>query len=610
MLGLNAMPMAPTITGVPDIVVGSLHGSSDANVFVYPGAITLQATDDSTTSSAIIWTYTVADPTSPRYNINGHDPVDLSSVNANDDPNNPTGTKRIDAAFAQSEVTTTSNTSNDPHIATVRDRTLSPFPVQASYSYSGPTGIVGSEVLTLIASDGTTYSIDNGGTGTNSFIVYSDKGGVNRISGNSGVVEFTHSLTGASGSQGPFVTDFPGGGASQATFSYSTVSGACMQTPTGGTNKYYAGYWSLPYGNVPLTKNQVYRIRMHVTGTSTTPGTTPMWTMMIDNTNSAFSHGKYAYYGQYYNLDNQGGASAAASYGRGTAPFLFYYAPLQVQMPAWNDSSTGAFTSNYAADKDFRVTFRVLDTGSNLLAQNRSGTLCLTDMEIKSFDVGSVSRLQSYYNAQATDASASGAMSVRKQGNATGLASTITFDATNHYLTLAPSGNWGLLVDDVTPGTQTGIGLEGPIPVDSTVYTHWPIPWNSDELLMFEAQVSAPQSSDTVAPPPWIALKYDTPSYESFGESFVTATGYLGMLGMPKTGAPQTYTSFLYTHNKTTTPNLPFWGQFRPMFEIEANPAAPEQNTLNGPFIFTTTGAVRLHNLAVTKVTFNDAPLQ
>ena len=267
--------------------------------------------------------------------------MDLSSSDPSNDPNNADSTKRIDKVMANGEV----DEDSDPVSVTIRDVKLSPFPAQTSYPVpDGEVGIIGSEVITLIASDGTTY-------GMRDFIAYTDDEGTNRFSG-APVPIRTRDVDFLTTDGGFTSSEWSGGHAVK--WSWEPMGeGLCIQSPAGTSDNldYYHGSWASPYGWFDLTPNAVYKIRMEVSSNSTQVLTVPLWTMFIENyaAEGETAHGQNAYSMQVYNLDNEGGANAAANYGRDT--FYCYFAPSAVQTPQWNDAENGAFTAQYDAEK-------------------------------------------------------------------------------------------------------------------------------------------------------------------------------------------------------------------------------------------------------------------
>jgi len=580
MMGLKAMSSAPVIEAVPNPIVGDRTGSSSANVFVYPDAITLSATDDVTSAGSIIWTFTVTDLTSPRYNLNGYEPVDLLSLTPENNPSNPGSAKRIDQeTMGHDEVTSDTN----PHTVTIRDIKLSPFPKQTNYADpAGGPGIVGTEVITLIASDGTTYS-------TQDFIAWTDDEGEDRYSGSvPGIPEknidylttsamFTTSNWGQSGTFVATMTWSSGG----------SGKGLCMQVPGGtrGDIGYY-GSWGSPYGWFDLTQNAVYKVRMAVSSASTQIHTVPLWTFYVENYGSEAEGwpGGNAYAMQVYELDNEGGANAAASYGRSV--YYYYFTPAQVQTAQWNDATTGAFTPADDANNDPRVHFRVLDAGDNLVAENRLGTLCMSAMTVDRYDIGDVTPGSVIFNQTAFTASNG---YVKQAVNDT----DVTY---NGYVNLAPKGgDWEIEVATLGPGDADGFNVES-----ANIADNFPLAWEADKLWMYEASISAPTQFDVDNPPDSVSLRIDTPTYEVFGVNLTQAITLLGQKGMPKI-TPATYTMFFYTQSVTAS-TIANYASFRPLVEVTSHSNTPTQTPTG--YINTNKGAVRIHSMKVTEVTF------
>jgi hypothetical protein len=160
-LGVQAMAMAPVIGDIPSPIIGDEGIATPANIFVYPDAIDLDryVSDDTTPSNEIKWSY---DGTG-NYLLNGVDPIDTG------DPNNP-GANQIDTQDLDPD-----QVDNDPRTVTFRNANLTPIG-QSPGNDPGFTGVGADEIITLFASDCTTYSMKE-------IFVYTDAGGNDRLSG-------------------------------------------------------------------------------------------------------------------------------------------------------------------------------------------------------------------------------------------------------------------------------------------------------------------------------------------------------------------------------------------------------------------------------------------
>ena len=174
----------------------------------------------------------------------------------------------------------------------------------------------------------------------------------------------------------------------------------------------------------------------------------------------------------------------------------------------------------------------------------------------------------------------------------------VTYDSSSGYVTLAPKEtSWNLEVATLAPGDSDGIHLDTPNFADN-----WPIRWEDGKLWMYEASISAPAEADAANPPDILALRIDTPTYEIFADNQMQALTFLGQQAMPKTAAA-TYTMFFYTQTKTAS-TIANYDAFRPMVEVTCHPNLVQQTATPGLFRQTNTGAIRVHSMKVTEVTF------
>lgn len=570
MMGFHAMSMAPTIDDIPDIIVGDLEGSTSANVFVFPEALDLNslATDDSSTPGQIIWSFAGA---AGRYTINGVEGLNLATT----DPATP-GSGHIGQVL-QGETDGDSNA----RTVTVRDTTLSPFPAVDQY-WPEPvtTGVLASEVITLFASDGTSFS-------SKDLIVYTANEEEDATSGSA----FTEVIP---------TIDF---GSSDSTFGWAykqeldpltetfgiAAGGLCLQAPAGSAGDVgYIGHWATDYGFIDLGQNQVYRVRVTVTSDVTADLVSPLWSMLFSNISEDYLTGQNAYTSEFLNLGNEGSASAAtqpgASFGR--TSFSFYFAPVCVQTAQWNDASTGAFISANDAGNDVNVTFRMLDAGDHIVAENRLGTLCLEDLEVQSVNIGKVDRLSVPYEVTTlTDGDSGGNVTVKDFGD-----TTTTFPS-GDALIVPADGDWDVEVATLKPGDSD----DNPDPTSGDDITdNYVVDWNAEELLMIEASISAPDAAAATNPPDILKLRVDTPTSEWFCDSLVTPN--MDRAGTPKTTAA-TYTMFFYTHSGTASA-LTGYDALRPLVEVVCHTALSAQGLTDN------VGGVKVHSLKVSKVKF------
>lgn len=539
-VGSSAFAMAPVINTVRSPVIADDAPSTDANVFVYPDALdadTLASDPDSTvTPDGIIWSYYSA---TGNYQINGRDSLDPGNI-AND-PNNPTSAQELGPPGA-----TYDSALDDPNAADSNLRTLT-FR-DAGYSpISGPnvdptpgdptSSVVRQEVVTLFASDGSSWSMRN-------VMVYTESNGRDRLSSSGEeVLNITPSATGTL----PWVsTDFSGG-----SMTFSDSSGLCIQTPGPGTGNF--GQWLSPYGIVDLVQNAVYRVRLTLdsNGTALPANTTPFWDFVIDNFDGTNPLVQNKYAADFMNIDNEGGAnSVGLSTTTGRGIFDIWYTPPAVLATDWNDPTNGQFTTAADPLNDMRMNFRVLDVvNASFDGSADAGTLCMRNVNVTRYDMSEMAAVGApAYDVSTITASTHVVSSIFGATN-----TTTTFSGGN--VTIAPNTGgaagadaWDVEVIQFDPGNATIGGTEN---IDN-----WPIVWASDQLLMGTLTVQAPDAQSEATPPDVISLTWDTPTNEMLLRTEVYATSNTN--GLPKQAAPTDLVSFFYTHNATASTGLEF----------------------------------------------------
>jgi hypothetical protein len=337
LMGMSAMATAPVIDDIPSPIVGGGELTTPPNTFVYPNALNLNSyVQDDGGDANIVWSYEVTG--TQIYSINGNDPIDSGS----EDPTDPTG----------KDLNTVRNGEEDPdsNPITITIRNVNLSPIGGPNTDPGDTaGIISSEtqVVTLYASDGSTYS-------QTEIMVYTDNEGEDRLSGEptGGIpvieLDFTNNANG-------FTSMAVGTVGATATLE---GNGICIEVAAGGNN---LGTWTSPWAFIDLAANSVYHIRADVNGTQTTAGLVPLWDVIIQNfDNLTGANGAYAYFADYYFLDNEGGAYAVGP-ATGISRVDMYFAPLPAKLASWNDESAGAFTATNDAMNDMQMIFRVLD---------------------------------------------------------------------------------------------------------------------------------------------------------------------------------------------------------------------------------------------------------
>lgn len=513
-LGVAATAMAPTIFNIKSPVIGTGGAATQSNVFVYPDALNVDELasdpDGTVADDAIIWSYTGM---TDRYLINGVAQIDV----ATDNPVAP-GSKQLDTQ----DLDSAAQVDNDPNTLSFRDATIDPIGGPVNADGLG-LGIVASDLVTLFASDGTTYS-------SKSFYVYTDNGGEDRLSGSSAENVGDWNFVGNAN-----------GWISTADFgspTFSTAGGLCVDAGVASQDAW--GSWISPSGIFDLSANSVYRLRMVVEGAGQAPGTTPLWTVVLDNNNNTGT-GDNKWGAEWFFLDNENGINAPQTTGR--SEFLLYWNPMPITDAAWNDATTGMFTparvsgGNNAA----RLIYRILDVNGAVPGGDLDGgQVCLKQLTIDKIDYSDMSSGVEVYNKAVT--AADFAMTPPN-----GILGTTTATFAGGAVTLTPTdGNWELEVDTLDMGDNVA-DLTNP----STLIDNYPILWESDQILKTTARAESPNATADTNPVDVVRMQNDTPTNEILMYNLVVSTA--NTLGLPTQAAPVDYVSFFYTHTETAS---------------------------------------------------------
>ncbi|MEN6625685.1 MAG: hypothetical protein ABFD69_05590 [Candidatus Sumerlaeia bacterium] len=587
MLAYNASAYAPTITDLPDIVVGDAEDSSAANVFVFTNAIDLNAkvNDDMTTPAGIIWTYSEADS---QYLINKATP----SVPGTDNQVSPSAAKRIDN---QSDPADT----DGPRTATIRDNVRSPYTGTAPYSPSDLNGgiLPNSRVITLYASDGSTVSLTNG----KSFVVYSLDNGYDAYSPAEDVVY-----------QPPMQGAIPSGWSYQPSAGTATQSfgndGLCITVGLTGDND---ARWQSAYGSVSLAANSVWEARLTVTTSQNTAFAQPLWAMVYDNYGGTGVTGQNEYGGECFFIDNENGAnSAIASVGRnGSENFKVFMMPIQEQTEQFSNSTTGFLSPTYDPSNDMRIILRVMDYGSSTYgAATDSGSICWSGLKVVRHDLADMNavgdpemNVSTFADGRTTPLTAN---SFFCEGyNASYFdQTTVTFGATG--VTIAPTTNWNSATVLLFVPGDSNAAILGPPATNANINDNYPIAWVADSLYYIEYTLKALDATNEMNPPDVIRVGADEATNEIVFDNFLvpnTPDNPFNTRGLstPRTGAAQKYACFFYSHSvtKSTSNNVARW---RPRLDILCSSSvSPIGRNTN-------TGSVMVTSMKVQKVNFSN----
>lgn len=561
-MSATAFANAPVISFIKSPIIVDDTPVSTPNWYVYPDAISLDTagTDDNTATGSILWSYTGPGGVQGRYTINGR----AALLTATEDPNAP-GAKSLvagdDTGVNGADVVGGGLRDGNVRTLTFRDSSLSILGGAGTNTPSGlGAGAQVSELLTLFASDGTTYS-------SQTFLVFTEeKGGVDRLLTPTAVTVTSVGtiLPAFNGTIGWTTANFFG----TTTFSSTTNNGLCLQVPLTGDN---FGLWVSPFNAISLTTNSVYRVRLKMddnTATALAAGLTPLWDFVIDNfdtNNPNTTENKYS--GTWINLDNFSGAAATVTPNPNTAgkttaaaaTFDIWYAPLAIQAADWNDTSAGEFIASRDNKNDMRMIFRVLDVNITANVANLdAGTLCIRAITVSKIPLNQLRVNQNLYdvsNITTATHSVAGIFATQVVGAAAVTNAHTVADYTGGSLTVSPNTGgtftdgtvsgahaWDVEVVAITPGNTVTRGSGG-VAADND--DNWPFTWTPNQLLMGTMVATAANAQGAVNPPDGLQMSWDSPSTEILNASIQLSTS--NVLGMPKT-TPTTYTSFFFTH--------------------------------------------------------------
>jgi len=560
-MGLKAMAMAPTVTEIRDIIVGDAEDVSASNVFVFPDAVNLSeiVTDDGLPGDSLLWSFYESTDT---YLING-----MASLSNTDDPVAPPTEKTINLADDETYVPDAENTYNsrdtNPETITVRNNALSPITGTAPYDEPGFTNLDAGTALTLFCSD-----TDKAGSTT--LFVYSNNEGWDAISGGAlppvheGTIDFSSSTNGWT-----FEHLYGNNNITSA-----TSGGICMTAPAAGDQ---GGQWVGPYGEtadggVSLVNNAVYRIRLSMNSTQTSPNAGPLWDMIIENQTPTGSAGAFAYGADYWFLDNYGGANAVKGPSVGRDTFDIWWTPACVSQAAWQSA---AFATAQDAQNDMRLQFRTIDVASATYnAGNDSGTICISNIDIARQDIANLMSSATVYTDDNLTAS-----NWRSTPAVSSSSTTSTFSGGE--LTVEPTSSWSDEIIAIEPGdTNFSTG---------NLADNYPFAWDGDTLYKMEVVMRAPDAASEAHPPDFIILRMDTASNELFMESYVVMN--MDRAAMPKQTAG-TYVGFFYSHNASLATDA----------ELKRLRAHLALGALSGISAFTNDGGVVIESIVVKKI--------
>jgi hypothetical protein len=558
-LGYQAYAVTPVVNEIPIVfvtddtqgVTGATTFVTTPNTYVYEDFVNLNnyVSDDGPLSS-LIWSYKGAGIDGDSdYRLNGAAP--LADADSRIAP--PAGSV-VNSATNIAAVTnrgdgTAGEYNPDSNVLTPTIRNNAQSPLNAFYtSYpdtsATPVGtILNSETITLYASDGTTASVGR------DVLVYTEKGGVDRLSATTAPTPVLVASQNYATATNGWVT----AGLVGATTFTNPAEGMCLTVDLATDPN--IGEWASPYGLIPLVANSVWRIRATLNTTQNTSGQVPLWDFLIQNYAVDGSQGALGYLGDYFFLDNVGSANAIKGPAAGLNQFDVWYTPSAIMTPQF----ATATTAPYDASNDMIVIFRVLDGGasSGFGGQLDSGRICLQDLNIRRFDLSALYTVGNpdVYDLQPIVSGTNGVSIVNYQAQGApgspGSGSTANFSG--GVLTLTPADPEGWLIEAtlISPGND----IDPPLgdPNSAEIVDNYPVTWQSNTLYQILVDASAPDLMGENNGPDALVVSFDTKTNELLADSYIL-TG-MNRVGMPKVGAPQTYTTFFWSHNVTNTGN-------------------------------------------------------
>jgi len=644
LIGVRAMAMAPVINDLPSPIVGNAEPVTGGSNFVYIDAFDLNnyGSDVETPTNELLWSYTGPGTAgASKYRINGVAPINLNTV----DPTSPTTAQCINLSCAVNEW----NPDGKKNTVTIRNNLLSPLqagePSPGAFVEPGTgwpkshtsgvddawnkwsiidnytaTGIMAghggvkpdpapgqTEPVYFFCSDGAAYT-------SQTVFFYSAKSTADRLSQVYTPIIPTDKFTtfwSANKVDGSGTTDWSGN------LTTTSVGGMCFVVGAGGGTVLTGNNMGSLASRMPyfsLAKNMVYRIRLQMNGSQMGPGATPFWDFVLENYETSTGRGLNLYSMDTLVFDNVGGANSVTANGM---LVTMYWTPAAVATAQWNNSTTGLFTAQYAANKDPRLRFRVLDLDDLAASQSntKGGTLCIQSLSIDASDISMCRVLKNLYtaNTMVKNGTTGGNVEVLALNpeNATIVfaGGNVTCTGFDHWNGFAPapggeiSHNGQLLESvEVRPATDTIYG-EGAPWATSSWADNWPIAWKSGQILRLQVGLSAPNANSVTHPWDAIFLSFATLTNEVNMDSFVTTNKGIAT---PQMGTPQTYTAFYWTQKETIAADAQFHN-LRWRVRFINHPAAffPSGNPITDAV---NVGGVTCSSVKVDQVTFSSMP--
>jgi hypothetical protein len=427
-------------------------------------------------------------------------------------------------------------------------------PVGGPNTDPGAAGIQDGQVISLVATDGTTVSAPR------SFMAFIDNDGADALSG--GVLPDEDYRIDLSTTQGTWVQNplFVGDGGS-VSLSWG-INGLCADASAQGTNlsgwassSNFTGTAATAYHTVTLADNAVYRIRISAT-TTAQAGFTPLWYVMAENSLSWYGMSNYFYDSGTFPAP---GLNTPPGTGGGTRPtFESWFQPASSQSASFK---TAAFnTPANTPFKDFRLQLQILDVGTTAAdpygGASDQGAVCWNKVEVDRFEFADIQVQSTPYNNTAprrvtgTDTTDPDNVTINDftaAGQSTVTASTttggpITFAPTSATAWDGQAGGTNAFMA-IYPGDATNAHTGGADAVDN-----YPVPWVADQLYRIAYTLAAPNALAETNGVDWIIIGGDVDTNEIITGNFVTTK--FSSSAMPKQAAQEYYA---YWHGQNGT---------------------------------------------------------
>jgi hypothetical protein len=545
LLGFKAMAMAPVINNIQDVIIGDEGAATFSNSFVYPDAydVSAKTSDDTTSAGGMHWTYT---------NTGGH-----YSINNATEASSLTDAQKINPDAAHDLAQSDDPGSTDTNKLTITFRNKFYSPVGGPNTDPGAPGVQDGQVMTLIASDGTTIS-------SKSFMAFIDNDGFDRLSGGVGTRVYTGDFTGSA--TNGWVAEDALFGASSVT-NTATANGLCANAAAQGANisgwvsqAQYTGSNAV-YNTISMANNAVYEVRLTVS-TTAQAGFTPMWYFNFQNTLDWYG-------GTYIIFDNglnpNAGANAPAPLGRSV--FTEF-----VNAPAEGTATYTAALANpaNATFKDFRLRLQTLDVGSTgndpYGAAGDQGSICWSRVEVDKWDIGSMQIQSTPYSVTNVTQPVNAAPGVQNSDANAVLVndfspagiSTVTYTGGDVKMMPTSTTAWQATSNSdqthsaffqIVPGDGTDALTGGADMIDN-----FPLVWDADQLYRVVVTLQAPDAISESNPPDYFYVGSEVPTNELITNTYTTTK--LGASGMPKQTAQDYFAFFHGNAGSTATGNF------------------------------------------------------